>query len=246
MNPRFCQRLPRVGSQTSLSSAVAPCLLAADKKQISPSKSIGRKCGRRWTILLQQDARFHDCRRSLMGSPQSRTSLRNDGRCRYPQPGELERSLLKDCYVHDDAQPFPLAWVSRQAPAGLLLHVGAHAGVRGDATGTSAAAFVRTSAGKHSINALSAGDRTAAAAFRPGSPSAGFVDTPCCGRTPSANGRGGCCIRKHGWRQNQRTFSWWRRRRVRARSADCGLLVSDIAECCAQGVGKKRSTSSLA
>ena len=185
-------------------------------------------------------------RQTPRGFPQLDTTSGNGRWCRYHLPGELGRSLLKDRYVHDNAQHISLARSRGQISAQLCLPAGAGAGIRGYAAGRAAApASNPVSPGERWVFALPAGDRTATVAVRTGA-AAGFVDAPWAGCTAPAIGDG-----RYG--RNQRSFcqacgavSWRRRCRVGATSNNAGRGHPGGAGRTRQGPGKKGNAGSFA
>jgi hypothetical protein len=238
---------PSSSTKASARPAVAPHRLFPAAREVPVQESAGKKRGQPKTVFLRSSSGLQVDRQIRRGFPQSLRCFRKGMQCRYPQTGELERSLLKDCYVHHDAQPLPLAWVLGQTPSGLFLDACADAGIRGNAAGTSAAgAFVRARAGRRCVFALPVGNRATTAAFRAGAASPGFVNPPCFSRTTPAFSGGGDCRSQHGVCQVCRIVPWPRWNRLGARSTESVHRGPKRDECDNQGAGEKRYTGSFA
>jgi hypothetical protein len=137
--------------------------------------------------------------------PHARSASRKGEGCRYQQPGELGRSLLKERYLYEDARFNSLPRRRGQVSARLCLSAGAGVGIGGDSPGRSAnvadgfgaAASNPAALGARGIFALPPGDRTAAVAVCPGSSPSGFVDAPGtdCAAPACGDGGSGCLQR---------------------------------------------------
>ncbi len=122
------------------------------------------------------------------GFPQSGAASECWSRCRYLFSGELERSLLKDRFLYEDAQLQPLARWRGQAPALPFLPARAGARIGCDAR----TAFAR--GGQRGVFTLSAVGGTTPVAVRTSTTSAGSVDASDPGRAAPAfsDGRNRC------------------------------------------------------
>ena len=182
--------------------------------------------------------------------PQLGTTSGKGMRCRYLLPGELERSLLKERYLYEDARHISLARWRGQVSARLCRPGCARVGIRSYATGRSAAAAGRPAAaavdppspGEQWIFALPAGDRTATAAVRTDA-AAGFVDPPCADSTTPAIGDGRYCRVQRCIREVSGTVSRFRRHRGRSTSNRAGRGQPDGV---GEGSGEKGNAGSFA
>lgn len=139
------------------------------------------------------------------------------GRCRYLIPGELERSLLKDRFLYEDARTSSLVQWHGQAPALPVLSLASRACDRRDARAANGAATDHALRGRRDVFGLSADYRAASAAVCAGIATTGSVDASGAVRATNACGGGRDRGGQHRFRKIERAAR--PRHRIGSRSA---------------------------
>ena len=187
------------------------------------------------------------------GFPQQGTASRNRMGCRYHNPGELGRSLLKERYLYEDARFNTLARWHGQIPAQLVLPARDGVGNGGNAARRSDAAAGRhavapsppASSGRQCDFTLPSGGWSATVAFRTGA-AAGSVDASCDGRTAPAGRDRGDGRHEHCFRPVCDAVSGLRGRCSRSAANVASRFRPDSGGSAGQGTGKKGSARSVA
>jgi len=184
------------------------------------------------------ESRFSRAERNMTagGFPQSDRALVRWGGCRYLLPGELERSLLKDRFLYEDAQYSSLARRLGQAPALPFLPSRAGTCIGRDVRTALIVAVGPAYVGRRCVFALSANGGSAPVAVCAGAPAPGSVDSPGPDRPAPAFGDGRKRSDSFRFRQIGLPVRWQHRHGVRSAS-------DSPRRCCAGRAGSDGQTA---